>query len=349
MQKLTLNTKTPCEIFIERGILLECGRLLREKSGAARLVLVCGDTVDRLYADTAVHSLSQYGFEVHRFVYPHGESSKTPETLLSLLSFTAKCGLDRSDAIVALGGGVTGDIAGFASAVYMRGIDCIQIPTTLLSMVDSSVGGKTAVDLPEGKNLIGAFHQPRLVIIDPDTLGTLPPDSISDGCAEIVKYAVLCKPELCEMLPEIMQKTEEIIYECLKIKCRYIESDEFDVGQRRLLNLGHTVGHALEKYSEYTLSHGKAVAVGLYTVTRAAFINGDCDMASLVAVWDALSSVGLPCEYTADVDELCKLIMLDKKKQSVDITLVIPHSMGHCELIKLPVSELNSYLFGGEA
>ena len=314
---------------------------------AEKAVLVCGDVVRKLYADKIKRGLEKAGLEVHVFTYPHGEASKDLSTYAELLGFMADHGLDRHDIAVALGGGVTGDLTGFAAATYMRGIRCIQIPTTLLAMVDSSVGGKTGVDLPQGKNLVGAFWQPSLVLCDTAFLKSLPSDVFSDGCAEIVKYALLGSPGIFGLLKDPTDNIEEIIKLCVEAKSYYVNSDEYDTGVRQLLNLGHTVGHAIEKYSGFTVSHGRAVAMGLRVICAAAEANGDCENGVCDTVTGALSALGLPvrCEYPAY--ELCKLMQADKKKNGVNITLVVPTRIGHCELKVLAVDKLYDYLLPG--
>lgn len=342
MTRVHVSASTEYDVLIGHGLLPDCGEMIRSVSRAKRAVLVCGDIVDRLYADNVRLSLENSGFEVFKFVYPHGESSKDLATFSRLLSFMAQNHIDRSDIAIALGGGVTGDLTGFAAASYMRGIDFVQIPTTVLAMVDSSVGGKTAVDLPEGKNLVGAFHQPRLVICDTDTLTTLPQAVFSDGCAEIIKYAVLNGAYILELLENRSSSMEELIHACVSVKRDIVAQDEFDRGARQLLNLGHTVAHAVEKYSDFTVSHGRAVAIGLAVMCRA-FADPSCTQ----AVLKALESLGLPisCEYP--LAELCKLMLGDKKRHGVYITLVIPQAFGSCELRDVPAEDLLAVLEKG--
>ena len=341
MTKLRIEAQRGYDVLIGAGISDGLCELIKPLGGQ-RIVLVCGDTVAGLYGEKVRKNLENAGFSVHTFVYPHGESSKNMQTLTQLLSFMAQSGLDRHDLAVALGGGVTGDLTGFAAACYMRGIAYVQVPTTLLAMVDSSVGGKTAVDLPEGKNLAGAFWQPSLVICDTDMLKTLPREIFTDGCAEVVKYAVLRRPELLND-----SDVEALIAGCIEIKADFVRSDEHDLGLRRLLNLGHTVGHAVETRSGFAMSHGRAVAIGLSVICRAAEAHGDCEKGTAKAVTDALSALGLPtaCPYPAS--ELCKLISADKKAHGDDITIAIPRRLGECELKSLPMDELYAYLLPG--
>ena len=349
MREIEINTPKSYKVFIERGILDFCGDHVRSVCAGRRAVLVCGETVEALYAERVESSLRGAGFEVHRFVYSGGERSKNGETFLALLNFMAECGLDRGDIAVALGGGVTGDICGFAAACYMRGIACAMMPTTLLSMVDSCIGGKSGIDLASGKNLAGAFRQPVIVLCDPDALDTLPQCEISGGCAEAVKYAMLCEPDILPLLRDVKANAEEIVSRCLTVKKRFVEEDEQDCGTRRFLNLGHTLAHAVEKCSGYGVGHGQAVGIGLAMITKAAEENGDCERGTYEKLIKALSKLWLSAVSPYGADELCKPIMSDKKRNSVDITLVVPKRFGECELKVLPLNKLRDYLFGGEA
>lgn len=343
MTRITVETSSSYDVLIGEGVSSRLGQCLADMN-AHRVVTVCGDTVEKLYADKVEKNLTDAGLEAHTFVYPHGEASKNLATYAKLLGYMADCGLDRQDVVVALGGGVTGDLAGFAAATYMRGIRCVQLPTTLLAMVDSSVGGKTAVDLPQGKNLVGAFSQPSLVLCDTAFLDTLPDEIFADGCAEVVKYAVLSQPVIFDLLRSLPESLDEIIRRSIEIKAEFVKRDERDTGVRQLLNLGHTVGHAIEKYSDFTVSHGRAVAMGLRIICAAAELNGDCESGVCDAVTEALSVLALPisCEYP--LVELCKLMQMDKKKSGVDITLAIPRSYGHCELKRISAETLHAYL-----
>lgn len=339
MRSIRIKASKNYEVLIGSGMLNNCGELIRKVSKARKAVLVCGDIVEGLYADKVQSSLVSAGFEVFRFVYPHGEQSKNLQTFERLMCFMAENRFDRSDIAVALGGGVTGDLTGFAASAYMRGIDFIQIPTTLLAMVDSSVGGKTAVDLPQGKNLVGAFHQPSLVICDTDSLATLPSEVFSEGCAEIIKYAVLCKPDILTLLENPNDNIEQIIADSISIKQKLVEEDEFDKGSRQLLNLGHTIAHAIEKYTDFELPHGNAVAIGLAVICSVAL-----DEKQSNKVISALQKCGLKtdCEYPFDI--LCQLMLSDKKCSGDEITLVVPKQIGECELKTIKSSELKGFL-----
>ncbi len=332
MLQLSINASKSYDVLIDSGLLEACGNLIRNVTKAEKALLICGDRVDGLYADTVLQSLENAGFLASSFVYPHGEKSKTLDTFARIMKCLAALEFSKGDVIIALGGGVTGDLAGFAAASYMRGIDLVQIPTTLLAMVDSCVGGKCGVDMPQGKNMVGTVYQPRLVICDTDTLSTLPSETYAEGCAEIIKYAVLCKKELLTSAKNDIAKT---VFDCLSIKKTYVEADEYDGGMRRFLNLGHTVAHAIEEFSEYTVSHGKAVAMGLAVMTK-----------HNAEVCAALEKNGLPTECPYPSSELCKLMLADKKRRGDKITLVVPVEIGKCRLEEIPVSELESFIFG---
>ncbi len=332
MLQLNINASKSYDVLIDSGLLEDCGNLIKNVTKAEKALLICGDTVDGLYADAVLQSLENAGFLASSFVYPHGEKSKTLDTFARIMKCLATLEFSKSDVIIALGGGVTGDLAGFAAASYMRGIDLVQIPTTLLAMVDSCVGGKCGVDMSQGKNMVGTVYQPKLVICDTDTLDTLPSETYAEGCAEIIKYAVLCKKELLTFARDDIAKT---VFDCLSIKKTYVEGDELDGGMRRFLNLGHTVAHAIEEFSEYTVSHGKAVAMGLAVMTK-----HDTEVCA------ALEKYGLPTECLYPPSELCKLMLADKKRRGDRITLVVPVEIGKCRLAEIPVSELESFIFG---
>ena len=272
MKTVSVHASRSYEIRIGRGLLQEAGEQIRAVTDAKKVMLVSDDAVWPLYGGAVRRSLETAGLTVCSFVFPHGESSKCACTYLELLDALCAQQLTRKDAIAVLGGGVAGDLAGFAASTYLRGIGFIQIPTTLLAMVDSSVGGKTAIDLPAGKNLAGTFYQPWLVLCDPDCLTTLPEDIFRDGCAEVIKYAVLGNAPFFDDLRagSAHAQLEHIIETCVTMKRDIVAQDEFDRGQRQLLNLGHTFGHGIEACSGFAVSHGSAVAIGMAMMVRAA-------------------------------------------------------------------------------
>ncbi len=272
MKKLTVHVGDTYEIFIEKGLLKDCGKYVRVVSKAKKIAIITETNVAPLYLDTVKNCIENEGFEVVNYIFPAGESSKTTETIVNIVEFLAENGLTREDMVVALGGGVCGDMAGFAAAIYLRGIKFVQIPTTLLSQVDSSVGGKTGVDLPQGKNLCGAFHQPALVLIDPDVLETLSPHFFSDGMGEVIKYGCIKSKVLFERIEteNVKDFIEDLIYDCVNIKRGVVERDEKEAGERALLNFGHTAGHAIEKLHNFTdISHGEAIGVGMVMISEA--------------------------------------------------------------------------------
>ncbi len=260
--------------------------------------IVSDDTVYALYGERTVKALEKTGYRVHSFTFPAGEGSKNLSTYADVLHFLGEHRFSRSDVVVALGGGVVGDLAGFAAATYQRGMGFAQIPTTLLAAVDSSVGGKTAVDLPTGKNQAGSFYQPCIVICDPNTLETLPEEQYRCGCAEIIKYAMLGNAAFFEELYKtpVREQYEHVIEVCVQMKRDIVGADEYDLGRRRTLNLGHTFGHAVEQCSDFSLLHGEAVAIGMTTVTRAAVKRGICGEETLARLLDILHRYGLPTE-----------------------------------------------------
>ena len=258
MISIDVKTSKAYQVHIGSGLLSQLGQRLRDVCQAQKAVIVSDTNVFPLYGEIAFKSLENAGFQVLSFVFPAGEESKNAATYLQLLNFLAESQVTRSDCLVALGGGVVGDLTGFAAATYLRGIAYVQVPTTLLAAVDSSVGGKTAIDLPAGKNLVGAFCQPKMVLCDPDTLKTLPEDIFRDGCAEVIKYGVLYDPKLFEELTErgLSFPRETVIARCVELKRNVVMEDEFDTGSRMKLNFGHTIGHGVEAKSNFAVSHG---------------------------------------------------------------------------------------------
>ena len=299
---------------------------------AARFLVVTDDAVGPLWLQKAIHPLFAADLPFSVYTLPHGEASKTSSSLVDLLNFAAAEHLTRSDVFLALGGGMVGDLTGLAAATYMRGVSYIQLPTTLLAAIDSSVGGKTAVDLPAGKNLMGAFWQPRAVLCDTDTLATLPRADFISGCAEVIKTAVLFDEELFDLLeaagPDFDR--EAVITRCVGYKRDVVAEDERDTGRRALLNLGHTLGHAVEAESGFALTHGQAVAIGMATVCRAAAIGGLCGPEVPRRVDVILEKFGLPIVTDAPFDALMGRMLSDKKRSGGTISLVVPERIGRC-------------------
>lgn len=341
MATVKVKASTEYEVLVEEGLLDRVGTLARKLLPGKAAALITEERVNALYGDRVEQNLAEAGFTVFRLVLPEGEQTKCLARLGEVLEFLASHKLTRTDAVFALGGGVIGDLAGFASAIYLRGIRFVQIPTTLLAAVDSSVGGKTAVDLEGGKNLAGAFHQPAAVYCDPLVLKTLSPEIFSDGCAEVIKYAVLKGEPLLSMLesPEEADWTA-IITQCVSIKRDMVEEDEFDTGVRMFLNLGHTVGHAIEKRSAFALSHGKCVAMGMVIAAKLSVKLGLCGEALVRETVKLLEAYGLPTESPYGGDVLLDTMLSDKKRAGDTLRLILPRGMGDCVLYPADVKDL---------
>lgn len=332
------------EVRIGSGQLDTLGDSVRSLTTAKRCVLVSGENVFPLYGEQALQSLRRSGLEAAELVFPAGENTKSLERYGELLNFLAEQKMTRSDCLVALGGGVTGDLTGFAAATYQRGIRYIQVPTTLLAAVDSSVGGKTAVNLSAGKNQVGAFWQPCCVLCDTVTLRTLPEREFRAGIAEVIKYAVMEDADLFDHLQRRDIGIEEIIETCVRIKAEIVEEDERDTGRRRLLNLGHSFGHAVESRSDYRLLHGEAVATGIAMITRAAVKQGRLDALSGRTIIELIRDYGLPTDPEWEAEELYELMLLDKKFHSGKLHLIVPKSIGWCEVLPISREELRIWL-----
>ena len=347
MEKVTVNASISYDILIDKGLIDKCGELIKDIRPKGKCAVITDDNVDKFYGERVMKSLKDAGIEAAKFVFPHGEASKNHSTLLSIYDFLAEKGFTRSDYIAALGGGVVGDTAGFAAATYMRGIDFVQIPTTVVSQADSSVGGKTAVDIKAGKNLVGLFHQPRLVIADTETLSTLTPEFFSDGMAEVVKHGMIKSAELFELLSaqDIKANLVDIMKRNVTIKGQVVENDEREKGERMLLNFGHTLGHALEKYYDFTgLTHGCAVAVGMSTFTHIAERRGMCKAGVADKLDALLTKCGLPITDPAPMDELFRLSLGDKKHLANGMNIVICSDIGKSEVVKMSVDEYEKFL-----
>ena len=337
METVHVSASREYDILIGSGLLASAGAEIRSRVKAKTLAVIAGSNVWPLWGETLAGSLKAAGFEVIAHVIPAGEQYKTLDTFAEVLNFFADNHLTRSDCAVALGGGVTGDLTGFAASAYMRGIEFIQIPTTLLSMVDSSVGGKTAVDLPAGKNLAGAFYQPSLVLCDTQVLSTLPEDVYRAGCAEVIKYAVLESPEFFEELKNtpVREQLEHVISVCVRMKRDIVNEDEFDRGRRAFLNLGHSFGHAIERCCCFELSHGYAVALGMNIITKAAAAMGICSADTQRALEELLRQYGLPAETSLSAAEIADAAMSDKKISGGKLSLIVPEAIGRCRIEKV--------------
>ena len=349
METVPVHTAPPYEVTIAPGLLDRCGPLLQPMLKGCRMAVVTDETVAPLYLDRVVASLEGAGFPVSRHILPAGEKHKTLATLGNLLNELAAVPLTRSDCVAALGGGVIGDMAGFAAAVYLRGIRCVQMPTTLLSAVDSSVGGKTAVDLPSGKNLVGAFLQPTAVLCDTDALQSLPPELLSDGAAESIKTAILSDADFfrCVSDPGWIADPGPLIARCVTYKAGVVARDERESGERKLLNLGHTVGHAIERCSGFSILHGHAVAAGLAIIARASARLGWTEEPLAQPICACLTAHDLPIAANFSAEELAAAALSDKKRTGDCITLVTPQRIGRCTLRSVPVAELPAIISAG--
>ena len=347
MQTISVHASSSYDIFVGKGILSSCGEIIRPLTKAKRAAVITDDTVAGLYLRPVLKSLRDAGFDTASFDFPHGEASKTNRTLMSVYDFLVMAEITRSDLVIALGGGVVGDLTGYAAATYLRGVDFVQIPTTLLAQVDSSVGGKTGIDLPCGKNLVGAFKQPKCVICDTDTLSTLPAETFADGMGEVVKYGMIRSASLFEKisLQDIHGILDEVIGECISIKRDVVEADEFEKGDRMLLNFGHTLGHAIERYYNFTgISHGKAVAIGMAVFTGLAEAQGLCKKGELEKLIRCLEKYSLPHTGDFKLHDAAKFCLNDKKRSSDAINIVLSSEIGKSFVKKMSLPDFYAFL-----
>ncbi|MBR6587047.1 MAG: 3-dehydroquinate synthase [Kiritimatiellae bacterium] len=343
MTNIRINASTRYDVSVGSGASEQAADFIRTALPRVNKVAVVTDSnVDVLHSSAVVSRLADAGLAPVKFAFPAGEKSKNLATYASLIDFLAENRLDRTDIVLALGGGVTGDMAGFAAATYKRGIDFIQMPTTLLAMVDSSVGGKTAVDIAAGKNLVGAFHQPRAVFCDLRFLDTLPDGWRMDGMGEVLKYAVLRDQSLFGKLESapLAPIGESEIAACIGMKRDIVEADEKESGMRKLLNLGHTFAHAIEKLSGFGISHGRAVATGIAMASRAAAKRGALSGEDCVRIESLVSAMGYDVHVKFAATEIADAMMDDKKVEGESIDLVIPHGIGHCAVCRMPLAEV---------
>ncbi len=321
-------------IALGPGLLDLLGEMLRDRKLTSRVAVVTDSNVGPVYLDRVMNSLITSGFRPFAHVVPAGEETKSLDQLTQIYTALLNGGMDRRGAVIALGGGVVGDLAGFAAATYMRGVTLVQCPTTLLAMVDSSVGGKTGVDLPEGKNLVGAFKQPSLVVADTLTLRSLPAEQVRMGMAELIKHAIIEDAELFALLEASGGNIEldpELVARSVRVKIQVVEGDPFESGRRAVLNLGHTVGHALEKCSNYSMAHGDAVSVGLVAAARISNRMGLCSDKVPKRVETLLTRVGLSVRHAMNPTELVRVMATDKKVIEGRVQFVLIHEIGAVE------------------
>lgn len=325
-------------IIIEKGYLAKVGQDLKMRQVGNRYCIIADDRVADLYGRTLLQGLTDAGVKAELITFPQGEANKTLATVAALASKLARLGFDRKDAIIALGGGVSGDIAGFVASSYMRGIPFVQIPTTLLAQVDSSVGGKTGVDLPEGKNLVGAFYQPKVVYIDIDVLQTLPAEELLGGLAEVIKYGVIRDRDFFEFLRKnrvaILQLDSDCISKmictCCEIKAQVVSEDEREGDVRRILNYGHTIGHAVEGASDYSIIHGLAVSIGMVAAAKLAVLNNLLTEGAAQQIVQILEDYNMPVTVPVglDRDRIKQYLLADKKTISGVVFFVLPTAIG---------------------
>ena len=347
---IEIKTDKPYEVIVEDGVLNRAGEkiapLVRPGS---RAMIVSETNVFPIYGERLKASLEKAGIHTAEFVFEAGEPQKQLSTVMQIYEALAENDFTRSDIIVTLGGGVAGDMGGFAAATFLRGIDFVQVPTSLLAQVDASVGGKTGVDLPFGKNLVGAFHQPRLVLADPETLSTLPEAYFTDGMGEVIKYGCIADAALFDKLEQgqVIDHLEETICRCVLCKKHFVEEDTNDKGQRMILNFGHTFGHAVEACSGYTVPHGCSVAIGMAIIARAAARRGICTEDPCAQILALLRQYGLPTETDFRRDALTDAARSDKQIADGKLHLIVPERIGCCRIETVPAADIPAWLADG--
>ncbi|MBR1797578.1 MAG: 3-dehydroquinate synthase [Clostridiales bacterium] len=347
------------EVLTGSGLLASSGKIMREVSPDSQKILIVSETnVAPLYLQTVRASAEENGFEVHEYVYDAGEKSKNINSIAGMWGVMAQAGFTRTDLVVALGGGVTGDMAGFAASTFLRGINVVQIPTSLLAMVDASVGGKTGIDLPEGKNQVGAFWQPSAVIEDTDCLKTLPDEVFTEGMAEVIKYAFIMDTKLYELLDgnasrgigirDDEELMERIVGMCVADKADVIMNDEFDNGRRQTLNYGHTVGHVIEKNSNFTKPHGICVAKGMGIIIESCVAEGSLDVTEASRMLGLICAYGLPVEDDITPEKAVEGAMNDKKKRGSTLSVILVNRIGRSEIRKMDPDRFLKFLKAGK-
>ncbi len=343
MKTITVNASKTYDVVIGSGLISSLPTLLKNAKIDGKLAIVTDKTVHSLYGDKLILALSGYDYSL--YVSEGGEECKSGAEFLNILEFLAENEFTRSDVVVAFGGGIIGDLAGFVASCYLRGVRFVQIPTTLLAMVDSSVGGKTAVNLKAGKNLAGAFCQPDLVVADTDVLSTLSTDDFKCGMGEIIKYGMIFDENLLDLIAKGMNdNSEEIIARCVDLKRIVVEKDEKDHGDRQLLNFGHTLAHAIEKQTNFAIPHGQAVAIGMRIITDVAVKKGICKAEVLTVLDNLLEKYGLPKSIDIDNATLYKTTTVDKKRKGNSITVVLPEQRGKAVLKKMKIDEWKEFI-----
>lgn len=340
--KLTVDlSHSSYDIIIQKGLLNNLSKEISEVFKGKKIFVLTDKNVDKFYGDRVFKELSDFGYDTKKLVLEAGEETKSFFTLPKIYDELLNFKLTRSDLIITLGGGVIGDLGGFVASTYLRGISFIQVPTTLLAQVDSSVGGKVGIDLDRGKNLVGSFYHPKKVIIDPEVLKSLSDRVFNDGMAEVIKYGCIKDKDFFDKLmkykdkEEVMNNIEYIIHNCCKIKKEVVEKDEKDTGERMLLNFGHTIGHAIEKYYKYNkYTHGEAVAIGMYEITKISEDSFETEKGTADIIKNILIKYNLPYKLDINLNEIKETISLDKKNINNKLNLIFLNKIGESKIVK---------------
>lgn len=353
MTVLSVNLKTKkYDILIEKGIIQNIGQEIKKIYTGINIAVVTDKNIYSLYGNILKDSLTNYDFHPNFIVVNPGEKSKSINVLENIYSKLIEFNITRGDMIITFGGGVVGDLGGFAASTYLRGIDYVQIPTSLLAQIDSSIGGKVAVNIKQGKNLIGSFYQPKKVFIDSNLLNTLPVEFIKDGLGEVIKYACIKSPDLYELLmtitstEELFKNIDKIILDCCNIKKNIIEQDELDTGIRMILNFGHTLGHSIETYYNYEkYTHGEAVALGMYYITQKSEALGYTELGTSDKIKKVLLNFNIDYNFpNVDMDYISKTICKDKKNISGNINLILLKKIGEAFIDQTPITNIYNFL-----
>ena len=351
MHTVTVNASKKYDVRIGTGFIDRLGEEIAPLMSGKKIMLVSDDKVFPLYGERAIKSLEEAGYTVTVFTFPNGEDSKNIKNYTDLVEALFEAQLTRKDLVIAIGGGVVTDLAGFAAATFQRGVGLVMLPTTLLAAVDASVGGKNGINLTHGKNQVGTFYQPSLVLCDIETLWSLPREEYTNGCAEVIKYAMIVNDGLFDLIREtdIKDQYEEIITRCITIKKDYVEADEFDTGKRMMLNFGHTIGHAVEACSGYTIPHGRAVAIGMAAITKAAVVNGYCTEDTRMQLDELLEQYDLLDDLKYKAEDLMECVKGDKKNSAGMLRIVIPKVIGSCWIKEIYKEECLKWIVLGGA
>ncbi|WP_392486494.1 3-dehydroquinate synthase [Haloimpatiens sp. FM7315] len=353
MRKLSIDLPGKnYEIFIQKGLFEQIGLNIRNIYKGKKIAVVTDDKVYRIYGDRMKKNLIDSGYLVKFIIIKNGEKSKNINVLQDIYSGFLDFNLTRKDIILTFGGGVVGDLGGFAAATFLRGIPFIQIPTTLLSQIDSSIGGKVGIDLERGKNLIGSFYHPKAVFVDPEVLMSLEKRVFNDGLSECIKYGCIKSKELFLKLEnyksdkELYEDIDYVIYKCCTIKKEFVEEDEKDTGKRMILNFGHTIGHAIETYFNYSkYTHGEAVAIGMYLITKNSERNKETEKGTSDKIKNLLIKYNLPYTFEKiDTNKIVQTISLDKKCIENSINIILIRNIGESYIKKIKKDQVFNYI-----